>query len=119
MSTLGGISRDLSRGRSLSVTAGAGVVENPIVDSVTTQRTAVFAPEVGVYFDREGSLLWAATASRRPETLGSVNIYPGVIRVGSLSPGLWLTVLREGGVRFGVATPWGLGVGRTTRPRSF
>jgi hypothetical protein len=56
-------------------------------------------------------------AGREVDEYGSdatlaVNLYPGVLRLPAVgSPGLFLQVLRQGGVRVGVVPPAGLGLG--------
>lgn len=117
VSTLFGVSRDLGNGRSLSFAAGADVVRTPVIDSLTDTRSVDLEPNLSVFYDREGSLLWSVLARLDHETLVSVNLYPGGI-TSRLPLGLWMHVTRTHGVRLGVATPAGFGLGYRSRSAS-
>jgi hypothetical protein len=96
-----GLSRPLGSTDALSIGVGMDA------DSVRRQ------PKAGVYYDRNGSLLWSATIGS-PATAVSwltVNAYPGAFTIRGVSPGLWLQLPRGGGARFGVVSRIGLGVG--------
>ncbi|MEO7083139.1 MAG: hypothetical protein ABI085_02405 [Gemmatimonadaceae bacterium] len=40
-----------------------------------------------------------------------MNIYPGVVGSGLWSPGLWIQAVRGGGVRYGIVSRYGVGLG--------
>ena len=113
VSTLFGVSRDLGDARSLSIGLGADAVETPVVDSATDTRTVTLKPNAGVFFDRDGSLLASLLARDGYETIATLNVYPGAFGGHRLPLGIWVSTLRRGGVRFGVAAPWGLGIARS------
>ncbi len=112
ITSLLGVSHALGNGDAVSVGFGADAVDNPVVDSRTGARTATLRPKGGLFYDRAGSLLWSLQlGSRSDVAVVNANVYPGVVRMGSLHPGLWLQMPRSGGVRFGLATSLGVGLG--------
>ena len=73
---------------------------------------ATLKPKVAMYLDRNGSVL-GSLAIGSPRGMSSwvtANLYPGVVHIGSLAPGYWLQVVRDGGVRVGVTSSWGIGL---------
>lgn len=41
----------------------------------------------------------------------NLNIYPGVIKSGGFSPGLWMVMRRNGNLMFGISTVYTPGLG--------
>jgi hypothetical protein len=83
-----------------------------IVDSVRNARTVTLRMNAGIYYDREGSLLFSANYAPRSEQAHfSLNLYPGVLRVGTFRPGFWLQSVPGNRIRLGIATRWGVGLG--------
>lgn len=112
MTSLIGVSHPLPNGASLSVGAGADAVDNPVIDARTDAKGATLRPKGGIFYDRDGSLLWSLqVGSRRDIAVVDANIYPGIIRLGGVSPGLVFQMPRGGGLRFGLISPFGLGLG--------
>ena len=58
--------------------------------------TATIVPALGFFYDRQNSLLLSVVVAPRKDDKMSLNLYPGVLRIGGVSPGL---VLAVGGVR--------------------
>jgi hypothetical protein len=115
VSGIGGLSFGRAGGTSLSVGFGAEAVDTPVVDTTTGARTAVLRPNAGLFLDRGGSLLVSVTRTGSSDASLAVNVYPGVVRLGHFSPGLWAQALRGGGVRAGLVGPLGIGVARGPR----
>jgi hypothetical protein len=112
LSTLLGATRELEGGSALSAGVGVDAIDNPVVDARTGARGATLRFKGGVFYDRRGSLLWSVLAgSRSDDAVVDVNVYPGILHLGSARPGIWAQVPRGGGVRVGFATSWGVGVG--------
>jgi len=136
-SYVGGISH---RGRDStwwSLGAGADAINNPVLDTLTGRKTVELRGNVGLFLDKNGSLLGSiliqsalhagaqSYTNGPPVTTGSltvtnercecaraaVNIYPGVVRIGTWSPGIWVEYLRSHAMRFGVTSKWGVGLG--------
>lgn len=114
-----GLSRRVGREHWLSVSVGAIPVDVPVIDSTTNTRSVTVRPNVGVFFDRNGSLL-ASLVGQNGSTNGpTLNVYPGVLGSGRWSPGLFVQAATGGvdgrGLRFGIASSHGLGIGRVAR----
>jgi hypothetical protein len=117
MSGAGGVSRRIGNGYSLSTGVGFDAVENPIVDSTRNAKSATLRPKTAFYLDRNGSLLGSLSvrANRGDGTTRLIaNLYPGVVHIGRASPGFWLQLPSTGGIRAGVISSWGLGLGGGT-----
>jgi hypothetical protein len=110
-----GASRRLSGGRWLSVSAGFDAAENPVVDPVTGRKTATLYPNFGIFLDRESSLLVSLIGRGGIDIGPTLNVYPGAITVGRWSPALWIQRPLDGGLRFGVTSPLGVGVATLAR----
>lgn len=108
--TVLGVARDLGDARNLSFGLGVDAVDTPVVDAATDTRTVTLKPNAGIFFDRDGSLLASLLARNGYETTATLNVYPGAFAHRRLPVGFWESALRRGGVRFGVATPLGLGI---------
>lgn len=112
MSSLLGTSRLLSNGDAISIAAGVDAVDNPVVDPRTGAKTATLRPKGALFYDRNGSLLWSVqVGSRSDVAVFDANLYPGLLRVGGVSPGFWLQSPRSGGLRIGLVSRLGIGVG--------
>jgi hypothetical protein len=117
MGGLFGLSRSLDDGWGASGALGFATSDVTVVDSISNRQTVELRTKAGVFIDRHNSLMasvWYRTSG--PEAL-TVNLYPGVIGRGRLSPGVWLSLGRPGALRVGVAASWsqGLGFAASTR----
>lgn len=105
-----GLTRALDDEYSLGV--GFGVdTERRHVDPVTLEETIEVVGSMGIFWDRNDSLLASLMLSQRLEGLMSLNVYPGVLpgRAGDL--GVWATLSRDRTFRFGVVHRRMLGLG--------
>ncbi|MGV3710480.1 MAG: hypothetical protein ACO1Q7_16740 [Gemmatimonas sp.] len=117
LNVLGGLTFTAADGRALSIGLGRGSDVVQITDSTTDVRTVKLGNRAGVFYDREGSLLASLIYDGSQNGLFRINIYPGLVHVRGASPGIWLDV-RRNGLRFGLAAPFGVGVGYGgVRPR--
>jgi hypothetical protein len=93
-----GLSFDRSDQTSISV--GAGFVAKSLrqVDAINGARsiTVELGWIAGVFYDRENSLLASLIVSDRINENVKLNIYPGILPGGDLSPGLFVSVGKEG-----------------------
>jgi hypothetical protein len=110
-SFLVGLSRKKGETDWVSVAGGWDPTENPVTDPVTGEKTVTLNPNIGLFYDRGGSLLAAAHARLNRRELITLNVYPGVVHFGSWSPGLFAHVLDNGRFRFGIVPRFGLGTG--------
>jgi len=110
-----GVSKKFTSGEALSVGAGVRAVSLRLLDPDFFLLTTVLKWEVGFFYDRDNSLmasLFVGGADDNPVTL---NIYPGIIRFGSVSPGIFALYSKEYGPTFGITTIWTPGIAVTAR----
>ncbi len=105
--SLAGLTYRRTEASSLSVAAGA--MAKSLVDAEpgkpSRSLTAEIVPAVGFYYDRDNSLLFSLIVAPRKDDKMSVSIYPGVLRVSGISPGVSLAVGGARGVSVGVTMP--------------
>lgn len=115
-SYVGGVSRRAREDYWWSLGFGWDARSNPVVDPVTGRRTVELIGNVAGFVDRQGSLLGSVVMKSGFDVGVTINVYPGVLGSSRWAPGLWAHVLRNpSGVRFGVTSPLGVGIGRHPR----
>ena len=116
--SLAGLTFRRPHGHSLSF--GAGVMAKELVDAEpgrpSRSLTATIVPAIGVFYDRENSLLFCVVVAPRKDDKMSLNVYPGVLKVGGISPGVVLAVGGARGFSFGLTLP-GVPLGLGTHAR--
>jgi hypothetical protein len=116
--SLAGMSFRRSPGHTLSF--GAGVMAKELVDAEpgrpSRSLTATIVPAVGIFYDRDNSLLFCMVVAPRKDDKMSLNIYPGVFELAGVSPGLVLAVGGARGLSFGLTLP-GVPLGLGTHAR--
>lgn len=106
-----GVSHLIDETNSLSVAGGLRTRElHPETDS-PLRLTANLTWSAGAYWDREGSLLASLVLSGISSNLVTLNIYPGVFELGSISHGLWITMTSKGRIMGGLILKWDIGLG--------
>jgi len=65
-------------------------------------KTVTLAPAMGLFYDRNNSLMAALILARTKDYSVRLNLYPGLIQVGSLAPGFFVGVNRNEQVLAGV-----------------
>jgi len=110
-----GLSRRVADSAWVSVSGGFDPADNPIIDPATGRKTATLLPNVGLFYDRNSSLL-ISFISKGGSNIGStLNVYPGALIPAKWMPGFWVQGVRGGGVRFGLVSRLGLGLSGHTR----
>ena len=94
---MAGVSHQWSEGRSLSLTGGFLVEDLVEIEPGGEERTlrGVLTWRAGIFYDLNNSLLASLMVSNVAENRVRLNIYPGVLRVGALSPGFFLSGDKE------------------------
>ncbi len=82
-----GLSYRRTDGRAYSF--AAGLRAKALVDLGADARTAELVPSYGFFYDREGSLLFSVTSATSSRYSLRVNVYPGLLRVGGHTVGLF------------------------------
>jgi hypothetical protein len=90
----------IRRSSSHSLSIAGGVMAKELVDAApglpSRSLTATIVPALGLFYDRDNSLLFSVVVAPRKDDMMSVNVYPGVLRILGASPGLFLAT---GGAR--------------------
>lgn len=111
MGALFGVSKKLTSGESIS--AGIGFKTKHLIDlsDEFRKRTIETSWHAGIFYDRNNSLLASIVLSGVKEYFIMADVYPGVLKVGSFSPGFWTIIGRDGKILFGITTEYLLGGG--------
>lgn len=105
-----GVARRVGANDWVTVAGGADAPANPVIDSATQKKTASLEPNGALFYDRNGSLL-ASLVSRGGSDNGlTLNVYPGLVRVGWFQPSFWVQQNKAGGARFGISSNIGVGL---------
>jgi len=92
MNELFGISRKFNGGKSLSLTGG--VIINSLTDAYISQNqqslTATLRWSAGIYYDVNNSLLTSLIVTGADHNRLRLNVYPGLLKIGSFSPGIYV-----------------------------
>lgn len=95
-----------------SLGIGFGVdTERRHVHPVTLEESIEVVRSMGVFWDRNDSLLASLMLSERLESMVAVSVYPGVLPGVGRDLGVWATVARSGTLRLGLAHRRALGLG--------
>lgn len=81
---------------------GFGGQAKDIFDLSNGVRSLDLAPSAGFFYDRNNSLLASVILSRREDAQLRVNVYPGLLPTGPISPGLMFELDRDRDVQVGI-----------------
>jgi hypothetical protein len=111
VSALFGLSTKITPDESIS--AGFGFKSKHLIDLSQTirDRTIATSWHTGVFWDRNNSLLASLVVSGVSEYFIYADVYPGVIKIGNFSPGIWTIIGRNGNFTMGFTTRWLIGAG--------
>lgn len=96
----GGLSYRRQNGSAYSF--AVGLRANELVDQANDTRTTELQPSLGLFYDRNGSLLLSAQWANTSRYQFRLNAYPGLVRLGPISPGLFLVINKNDEVLGGV-----------------
>ncbi len=108
-----GLSHKLADGDNLSYGVGFRTKHLVDMDAILRQRTIETSWQAGVFLDRNNSLLASIVMSGVKEYFCSIDVYPGIIKYGNFSPGLWTIIGSNGNMTLGISTKYLFGVGLT------
>jgi hypothetical protein len=111
MGALYGLSKKVNPEDNISV--GLGFKTKHLVDlsTVVRDRTIETGWYAGVFYDRNNSLLASLVMSGVKEQFCMADVYPGVLKIGDFSPGLWAVIGRNGNSVLGLTFRYFLGTG--------
>jgi len=94
---------------------GAGLMAGKLIQLDDGVRTVDLVPTAGLFWDRDNSLMAALMFADTQAYRWRLNVYPGVVRVGGWSPGLFAAINAsdrfEAGITFSTESPLGLARG--------
>ena len=107
LGNLGGLSRDLPGGNAISFAAGAYASRiNPV--NQTTNKVEM-APKVGLFWDKNNSLMASCFWNGQSDQRFSAQLYPGVLPTGPVPLGGWLSLTKDFEPTIGLTLVWGFG----------
>jgi hypothetical protein len=111
MGTLVGASWKFKNGDAISAGAGVRSGERYLLDEIARQVSISTPFSFGIFYDRNNSLLASVQVSDVSDYFINANVYPGLIKIGKFSPGLWAVFDRKGYPTIGITTRYTLGTG--------
>ena len=111
LGALYGLSKKVDSTDNFSV--GLGFKTKHLVDlnPNTRQRTIETSWYAGIFYDRNNSLLASLVMSGLKEQFCMIDIYPGIIKMGNFSPGIWSVIGRNGKFTVGFSTRYVFSLG--------
>lgn len=103
---VGGLSYKKNDGDAISFGVGLKASELIDVDEKKNKKTLDFVWNVGLFYDRNNSLLASLSLTRKTDYAMNLNIYPGVFKIGDFSPGIWAAYNTDGKYIFGITARW-------------
>jgi len=111
LGTLIGASWKFKNGAAISLGAGVRSGERVLLPGTAREVTVTTPFSIGVFYDRNNSLLASLVISNVDDYFINANVYPGLFRMGKFSTGLWAVIDKKGYPAFGFATRYTLGSG--------
>jgi len=111
MNGLTGVTYKLNNEESLSFGAGLRAKELILVNEIGRQNSLNMVWNFGFFYDRNNSLMTSVFFSGLTDYFCNVNVYPGIIKIGNFSPGLWTVIQKNGKILFGLSTSYAPGIG--------
>lgn len=106
MNGLIGASYKFQDGSAISFGGGLRAKDLEVLDASTNKKTITLTWNFGLFYDQDNSLLSSVFISGLTDYKVDINIYPGVLKINSFSPGLWCVVKDNGNVLIGLSTMW-------------
>ena len=104
MGALYGLSRKMDSTDNFSVGLGFKTKHLVDIDPKFRERTIETSWYAGMFYDRNNSLLASLVMSGLREQFIMADVYPGIIKFGNFSPGIWTVIGRNGRTTFGIST---------------
>lgn len=103
---VGGLSYKFDDGSAISVGFGLAASDLILLNEKTNKKTLGLVGNLGLFYDRNNSLLASLSITIKTDYMVNVNIYPGVIKFWDVSPGLWGAYSQDGNVILGFTFSW-------------
>ena len=95
-----------------TISFGGGFIGKKLVDLESDKniKTVELAWSTGIFYDRNNSLMASLKLSDHIDYQVVLNVYPGIIKIGNFSPGIWTAIDKTGKYMIGVSTIWTPGI---------
>ena len=110
-----GLSYHLPSGNTYSLAGGLVIKDLVEIDNKTgvREQTGTLVWTAGIFWDRNNSLMGSLILAGTKGYKARLNIYPGVIKIGKFSPGVFINLRKDNQFVLGVHYSWfPFGVGR-------
>ena len=111
LGSLSGVSWKFQNGTALSVGAGIRSGKQFLLSEKARQIGITTPFSMGIFYDKNNSLLASIQISDMSDYAINANIYPGLITIGNFSPGLWTVIDKKWRTSLGITTRYTLGTG--------
>lgn len=106
MNGLTGLSYKFKDGEAISFGAGLRAKQLVTLNQSVNQKTIDMTWNAGLFYDIDNSLMSSLFVSGLTDYRINLNIYPGIIKIGRVSPGAWIVMQSSGKLMFGITTVW-------------
>jgi hypothetical protein len=103
---MGGVSYKYNDGTALSVGVGFSATDLVIVDPKTNKKSLNLDFNLGVFYDKNNSLLASLVYTKKSDYRFNLNVYPGVFKIGTFSPGFFSAYNPVGKIIWGISAAW-------------
>lgn len=103
---VGGLSYKFKDGTGLSLGLGLAASDLILLDEKTNKKTLGLVGNFGLFYDKNNSLLASIAVTIKTDYMINVNIYPGLIKIGDISPGIWGAYSQDKNVILGFTFSW-------------
>lgn len=110
MNGLIGLSYKFKDGKAISFGFGLRAKNLVTLNQSVNQKTINTTWNAGLFYDINNSLMSSLFVSGLTDYLINLNIYPGLIKIGPISPGVWIVIQKSGKMIFGISTVWAPGI---------
>jgi len=103
---MGGLSYKYADGTAISAGVGFSASDLIIVDEKTNKKSLNLDLTFGLFYDRNNSLLASLVYTKKSDYMLNLNVYPGVFKIGSFSPGFFTAYNPAGKLIWGISASW-------------
>jgi hypothetical protein len=103
---MGGLSYKYTDGTAISAGVGFSASDLIIVDEKTNKKSLNLDLTFGLFYDKNNSLLASLVYTKKSDYMLNLNVYPGVLKFGSFSPGFFTAYNPAGKLIWGISASW-------------
>lgn len=111
MNGLAGFSYKFNKLESISLGLGLRAKKIIQLDNTIHKETIETTWNIGVFYDKNNSLMSSLMLSGLTDYRLQLNVYPGLLKFGKFNTGFWFVYKTTGNFLFGISTVWSPGLG--------